>query len=320
MYDDILEDPEVQAVIDKYDGDNKNDAPLDEFGNLVDKEADDDKTTQSNDNADTENESEDNKKTSVEPVELDEDSLEEELPEPPEVDYTPQTEFAKTLDLSKLDDGYQKYVLAKLEPLSIKDEDGNEIRAYTADDIPKDFKFANQQEVAKVGTELARLEAAGENLKKEYEDILKSRETTIAENEERIAEREGLTEAIENGEFPKIELDDTGKVDPDSKINILADDIIAFQHKTNEGRTASRKISFDTALNRFRRDNPERFKELDNSLSKEDEERENYARRTARSAQRTGVNTSKSAYDNLSRAEFDELLNDPEFDVRKLLK
>ena len=42
------------------------------------------------------------------------------MEEVPEIDYTPQTEFGKSLDLSKIDDGFQKYVLTHIEPLRTK--------------------------------------------------------------------------------------------------------------------------------------------------------------------------------------------------------
>jgi len=145
-------------------------------------------------------------------------------------------------------------------------------------------------------------------------------ERVNTENEARQSQLEGLTESIENGEFPKLELDKDGNIDKNSKVNQLADDILVYQQEVNKDRTPSRAIGFDTALNRFRKENQDRFKDLDGSLSKEDRERSNYATRTSRSTQRAGKNSTANQYDNLSREEFDQLLNDPDFDVRKLLK
>lgn len=311
MFEDILDDPEVQEMIEKYDGSHQNDVPLDDFGNpLPDPNAEEEKET------DEENKEE----TTEEESKLDVSLLDDFVEEVPEIDYTPKTEFSKTLDISKIDDGFQKYVLTHLEPLEITDSEGRVIRAYTADDIPKDFQFTDQQAATRASTELARLGVQGDVLKREYEESIAKRESIIAENDSRVAIKEGLTEAIENGEFPKLELDADGKVDVNSKINQLANDIISYQNKTNKDRTPTRTISFDTALNRFKKDNPDRFKDLDGSLSKEDEDRINFAKRTSRTSQRVNTNSGKSMYNNLSREEFDELLNDPDFDVRKLLK
>jgi hypothetical protein len=313
MYEDILDDPEVQEVINKYDGTHQNDVPLDDFGKPLEPEEEDKPVEDEDKEKEPEKEKEDEQK-------LNEASLDEFIEEVPEIDYTPQTEFSKALDLTKIDDGYQKYVLAHLEPLSLKDSEGKEVRAYTVDDLPKDFKFTDQQAVAKASTDLARLEAKGDALKKEYEDAVANRDNIVAQNEMRVAEKDGLTEAIENGEFPKLELDKDGNVDEDSKVNQLANDVISYLHDINKDRTPSRAVSFDTALNRFRKDNQDRFKDLDGSLAKEDAERTNYAKRTSHAAQRVSTNSTKLAYDSLSRSEFDQLLNDPDFDVRKLLK
>jgi hypothetical protein len=320
MYEDLLDDPEVQEMITKYDGAHPNDMPLDEFGqpleDVLDELSDEDNSGDVKDDTKA-----DTKEVKTEDApQIDESFLAEYVEDVPEIDYTPQTEFAKSLDLEKIDEGFQKYILTHLEPLSLTDEEGKEIKAYTADDIPKDFKFADQQAVTKASTELARLEARGDALQKEYDEALANRENTIAQNELRVSEREGLTEAIQNGEFPKLELDKDGKIDEDSKVNQLANDVIAYLQEINKDRTPSRAISFDTALNRFTKENPDRFKDLDGSLAKEDEARNNFAKRTSRSSQRAGTNSSKSQYDGLSRQEFDELLNDPNFDVRKLLK
>jgi hypothetical protein len=327
MYEDILDDPDVQAMVEKYEGDRQNDVPLDDFGKPL---------PDSSDDGDEEEEDKDDNKSKDETIEdvedkskddkgeadakINESSLDEFIEKVPEIDYTPQTEFGKSLDLSKIDDGYQKYVLAHIEPLTLKDSEGKEIKAYAVEDIPKDFKFADQLEVTKASTALARLEAQGAALRKEYDDSLADIERVNNENEAREAQLDGLTESIENGEFPKLELDKDGNIDKDSKINQLADDILTYQQEVNKDRTASRAISFDTALNRFQKENADRFKDLGGSLSKEDAERSKYASRTSHSSQRSGKNSTAGQYDDLSREEFDTLLNDPDFDVRKLLK
>jgi hypothetical protein len=325
MYEDILDDPEVQAMVEKYEGDHQNDVPLDDFGKPLsdssDDESDDKDDKQASDDDDA---SDDDQKTKDDKGEddakINEDSLEEFVPEVPEIDYTPQTEFAKSLDLSKIDDGFQKYVLTHVEPLVLKDTEGKEIRAYTADDIPKDFKFADQLEVTKASTALSRIDAEGTALRKEYDNTLAEIERVNGEIEARQSQLDGLTESIENGEFPQLELDKDGNIDKDSKVNQLADDILAYQQEVNKDRTPSRAISFDTALNRFQKENADRFKDLDGSLSKEDAERSKYAARTSRSSQRSGKNSTANQYDDLSREEFDTLLNDPDFDVSKLFK
>jgi hypothetical protein len=328
MYEDILDDPEVQELVEKYDSNHQNDVPLDEFGKPLEDDPDDDPDDgepkdkldpdDDKDNSDEGKEGKDDK--GEDDAKINESSLEEFMEKVPEIDYTPQTEFAKSLDLTKIDDGFQKYVLTHVEPLVLKDSEGKEIRAYTTDDIPKDFKFADQLEVTKASTALSRIEAEGATLRKEYDDALADIERVNGENEARQSQLEGLTESIENGEFPKLELDKNGNIDKDSKVNQLADDILMYQQETNKDRTPSRAISFDTALNRFRKENADRFKDLGGSLSKEDTERANYAARTSRSTQRSGKNSTANPYDNLSREEFDTLLNDPDFDVRKLLK
>lgn len=305
MYEDILEDPEVKELIEKYDGNHQNDVPLDEFGKPLESE-------------ETE-ESEEENEEEAEEVELDDPTLEEFIEEIPEIDYTPQTEFSKSLDLGKIDDGFQKYVLTHLEPLELTDAEGKTIRAYTVDDVPKDFKLEDQQAVMRANEEFRKLGNAGDKLKAEYDEMISKRDEVLSQNEINTATRESLTEAIFNGEFPKLELTEDGKLDEDSKVNKLAEDVIAYQKELNKDRTPSRTVSFDTALTRFKKDNPDRFKDLDGSLAKEDEARFKYAKRTSRSAQRTVSKSKSSAYDNLSREEFDQLLNDPDFDVRKLL-
>lgn len=327
MYDDILDDPEMQELVEKYDSNHQNDVPLDEFGKPLKDDSDDDSDddsknkADSDDNNDTPEEGKKDKDDKGEDdAKINESSLEEFVEKVPEIDYTPQTEFAKSLDLSKIDDGFQKYVLTHIEPLVLKDSEGKEIRAYTTDDIPKDFKFADQLEVTKASTALSRIEAEGATLRKEYDDALADIERVNNENEARQSQLDGLTESIENGEFPKLELDKDGNIDKDSKINQLADDILTYQQQINKDRTPFRAIGFDTALNRFRRENQDRFKDLDGSLSKEDAERNKYASRTSRSSERSGKNSTANPYDDLSRQEFDTLLNDPDFDVRKLLK
>lgn len=319
MYEDILDDPEVQEIVDKYEGNHKNDLPLDGFGKPLEVNDDDDASQlEENDNKD--DSQKDDKKDSDDDASINEDSLDEFIEEVPEIDYTPQTEFAKTLDLSKIDDGFQKYVLTHLEPITLSDKDGKQVIAYTADDIPKDFEFADQLEATKVSTALARLDAEGTALRKEFEDTLAEIDQINSDIEAKQAQLDGLTDAINNGEFPKLELDEDGNIDKNSKVNQLADDIISYQQEANEGRSASRAISFDTALNRFQRENPDRFKDLDSSLSKEDAARQKYASRTSHSSQRTGKNSTVGKYDNLSREEFDNLLNDPDFDVANLFK
>lgn len=326
MYEDILDDPDVQAMVEKYEGDRQNDVPLDEFGKPLPDDSDDSDDEESKDkqDADDKEESDDDQKDKDDKGEddakINDSSLDEFIEEVPEIDYTPQTEFGKSLDLSKIDDGFQKYVLTHVEPLTLKDSEGKEIRAYTADDIPKDFKFADQLEVTKASTALSRIEAEGATLRKEYDDTLAEIERVNNDIEARQSQLDGLTESIENGEFPKLELDEDGNIDKDSKVNQLADDILTYQQEVNKDRTASRAIGFDTALNRFRRDNQDRFKDLGGSLSKEDAERSKYASRTSHSSQRSGKNSTANQYDNLTREEFDTLLNDPDFDVRKLLK
>ena len=42
MYEDILDDPEVQAIVEKYDSNHQNDVPLDEFGKPLEDNSDDD--------------------------------------------------------------------------------------------------------------------------------------------------------------------------------------------------------------------------------------------------------------------------------------
>lgn len=325
MYEDILDDPDVQAMVEKYEGNHQNDVPLDDFGkplldNLDDDEGDDKDDNKSKDDAteDVEDKSKDDK--GEDDAKINEDSLDEFIEEVPKIDYTPQTEFGKSLDLNKIDDGFQKYVLTHVEPLTLKDAEGKQIRAYTADDIPADFKFADQLEITKTSTALSRIEAEGAALRKEYDDTLAEIERVNSDIEARQSQLEGLTESIENGEFPKLELDKDGNIDKDSKINQLADDVLSYQQKVNKDRTPSRAISFDTALNRFQKENQDRFKDLEGSLSKEDRERSNYASRTSHSSQRSGKNSTAGQYDNLSREEFDTLLNDPDFDVAKLLK
>lgn len=319
MFEDILDDPEVQAIVDKYEGNHLNDVPLDEFGKPL--QIDDDSDDDSNQSDDDKDDSDDSKKDDdKEDSKINESSLEEFVEEVPEIDYTPQTEFAKSLDLSKIDDGFQKYVITHLEPLVLTDAEGKETRAYTVDDIPKDFKFADQLEVTKASTSLARLDAEGAALRKEYDDSLAEIDRVNNDIASRQDQLDGLTESIENGEFPKLELDEDGNIDKDSKVNQLADDILSYQQEINKDRTASRAISFDTALSRFQKENADRFKDLSGSLSKEDSQRIKYASRTSHSAQRTGKNSTGNQYDNLSRDEFDSLLNDPEFDVAKLFK
>lgn len=321
MYEDILDDPEVQELVEKYDSNHQNDVPLDEFGKPLEDESDDDLDDKQDPDEDNPEEGKEGKDDKVEDdAKINESSLDEFIEKVPEIDYTPKTEFAKSLDLTKIDDGFQKYVLTHVEPLLLKDTEGKEIRAYTADDIPKDFKFADQLEVTKASTALSRLEAEGANLRKEYDEVLADIDRVNTENEARQSQLEGLTESIENGEFPKLELDKDGNIDKNSKVNQLADDILIYQQEVNKDRTPSRAIGFDTALNRFRKENQDRFKDLGGSLSKEDAERNNYAARTSRSSQRAGKNSTANPYDDLSREEFDRLLNDPDFDVRKLLK
>lgn len=317
MYDDLLDDPEVQDLITKYDGDNKNDVPLDEFGQPL-AELDE----EGNEIIAPENEDKDNQEEEDEPEDVDvsDTFLADYAEDVPEIDYSPQTEFAKTLELDKLDDGFDKYVLTHLEPLSITSKDGKTIRAYTVDDVPDDFEYADQRAETKANTDLVRLGLKGDQLKQEYDKLIETRDQAVEENEKRVAQREGLMEAIQNGEFPKLEIDEKGKVSEDSKINELAEDVINYQREINKDRSPSRAISFDTALSRFKKENPNRFEDLDGSLKKEDEERTKFARRTSHSAQRSGKNSDKIDYGALSRAEFDELLNDPEFDVAKLLK
>lgn len=311
MYEDILDDPEVQEMIEKYDGKHQNDVPLDEFGKPIEDESEEE--------SEEDNKNDNNEEVEEDHVELDDPSLGDFVQEVPEIDYTPQTEFGKNLDFSKIEDGFQKYVLSHLEPLELTDTEGKTIRAYTVDDVPKDFKLEDQQAVLKANERFRELGNAGDKLKAEYDELVSKREEIQNQNEVNLATRESLTEAISNGEFPKLELTDDGKLDTDSKINQLAEDVISYQKEVNKDRTPSRAISFDTALNRFKKDNPDRFKDLDGSLAKEDEERANYAKRTSRSAQRATPKAKGSEYDNLSREEFDQLLNDPEFDVRKLL-
>ncbi len=321
MYEDILDDPEVQEMVEKYEGTHQNDVPLDNFGNPI---VDDSQAGQPD-----EQDPEEGKETSQdtpdedeepEEGELNEDSLQDFIPEFPELDFTPQTEFSQSLDLNKFEDGFQKYVLTHIEPLVLQNAEGKTIRAYTAEDIPTDFEFKDQLELTKATTALARLETEGAELRKEYDEYLEEVERVNNEIELRQAQLDGLTDAIQNGEFPRLELDQNGNIDVNSKVNQLADDILSYQEEINEDRSPSRAISFDTALNRFQRDYPERFKDLEGSLSKEDSQRRQYASRTAHSAQRTGKNSSVGQYDNLSREEFDALLNDPEFDVSKLFK
>jgi hypothetical protein len=323
MYEDILDDPEVQAMVEKYEGTHQNDVPLDDFGKPLQNDSDDDSKNKPDPDDDNDNPAEgkkDKDDKGEDDAKINESSLEEFVEKVPEIDYTPQTEFSKSLDLTKIDDGFQKYVLTHVEPLVLKDTEGKQIRAYTADDIPKDFKFADQLEITKASTALSRIEAQGANLRKEYDDALADIERVNSENEAKETQLDGLTESIENGEFPKLELDKDGNIDKDSKINQLADDILTYQQEVNKDRTPSRTIGFDTALNRFRKENQDRFEDLSGSLSKEDAERNKYAARTSHSAQRSGKNSTANQYDDLSREEFDTLLNDPNFDVRKLLK
>lgn len=322
MYEDIMEDPEVTAIIDKYDNSNANDVPLDEFGKPleIEENKEDGKSEDVHkDDTKVEDESakgDDNK----DEVTIDPTQFEEYQEEVPEIDYTPKTEFAKSLDFDKIPDDFSKYVLANVEPIELKDAEGKTFRAYTVDDIPNDFKFASEQEAMKVSTELSRLATKGEQLKQEYDNQLKAKEDALAVNESVAAQLDGLSDAISNGEFPKLELDSKGNLDEGSKINTLANDVIKYQNEQNKGKSPSRAISFDTALRRFERQNPDRFKDLDDSLSKEDKQREGYAKRTSSTSQRSSKQPKVGKYDNLTREEFDQLLNDPNFDVSELMK
>src|ERR1700721_1805816 len=115
MYEDILDDPEVQAMVEKYEGTHQNDVPLDDFGKPLQDDSDDDSDDDTKDKPDGEDDDtpEEGKKnkddTAEEDAKINESSLEEFVEKVPEIDYTPQTEFSKSLDLTKIDDGFQKY-------------------------------------------------------------------------------------------------------------------------------------------------------------------------------------------------------------------
>jgi len=119
MYEDILDDPEVQELVGKYDSNHQNDMPLDEFGKPLEDDSDDNSDgddSQDNSNTDdkgddTTDDTKDKDDKGEDDAKINEDSLKEFMEEVPEIDYTPQTEFAKSLDLSKFDDGFQKYGL-----------------------------------------------------------------------------------------------------------------------------------------------------------------------------------------------------------------
>ena len=309
--DDLINDPDVQNMLEKYDDDN----------DYADDSLSDPYSPDDEEIVEEEDDHEDKEKEESEPeeIELNDPSLDEFIEEAPELDFTPQTEYAKSLgeSLEKIDDGLARYELSRIEPLAFRGEDGKTIYAFDATNLPDDFKYENDRQAQIAAAAFQKIQNEYDKYEKEYNEIVDKQNDLAKQQESSLEDYGELEDMIKEGILPAIVLNKDNAIDVDDPGNQLIDDIMSYKNQWNEEH--NRDISLETAISKFRRENPGRFEGIaDDDLGKEDKSRSEYATRS-RSSARTGASNHKIDYTKMSDLEWERYINSPKFNPRELL-
>lgn len=190
----------------------------------------------------------------------------------------------------------QKYIADNIgEPLVIKGFVGEgenakeiEIKAYSPNDIPANFKFANDQQLVATQNGFMRLETKANQL---LGNFRQNQSNTAAQDFER-RENEGIKADVadlqKEGKFPKFKVkpgeagfdDDPAAKQMTEVLAIMTKRNQTYLDQYNQGRPY-KHIGFAEAFDIWEKTNPERqaLKEADKNQNKEDKERKQVAER-----------------------------------------
>lgn len=206
----------------------------------------------------------------------------------------------------------QKYILDNVAPIKVRGSIGDgkvqEFEVLAPEQLPNGFKFADDVEMAKATKGFNMLEQRASQLQQDY----RTQETDKAAKEfkerEDTADRQDIARLQKEGDLPKFKAKpDTKDFDNDPGVK-LVQEVLDFKDKQNnkymEEYNAGRPykhIGFDEAYALYKRNTPK----TDPAQAKEDKEREDIAKRTARpsgngstdAAQKARVHTGMSSRD-----------------------
>jgi hypothetical protein len=228
------------------------------------------------------------------------DALEVETPK----DNTPQapTDNAGII----LSPAEQKYIADNIgEPIVIQGFRGEgenqqavEIKAYSPSDIPKDFKFANDQQLAAATSSFQSLEKRAGDLLGQYRNNQSNEAAADFERRENEGIRGDLSELQKEGRFPKFTVqpgadgfEDTAEAQQMAEVlKIMTDTNERYLREYNQGRPY-KHIGFAEAFSAWESKNPAKQAErkTNDDQKKEDEER---LKKAERGPSNSGMNPS----------------------------
>lgn len=198
---------------------------------------------------------------------------------------TPETPSEDAAGIS-LSPNESKYVADNIgEPLQITGMRGDKevtIKAFTANDIPTDFKFSSDAQMAATLNSFSRLETKAQQLLGNYRAQQSQTEAQAFEQRENEGIRQDVAELQKDGAFPKFKLkpgergfDDTAEAKQMSEVlKIMTDRNEQYLKEYQQGRPY-RHIGFREAHELYTAKKPESKQKVEQD--KEDVEREKVA-------------------------------------------
>lgn len=208
------------------------------------------------------------------------DAEEVEVPKPNE------PEAPKDAGGIQLSPAEQKHIVDNIgEPIVIRGMRGDkevEIKAYSPQDIPADFKFANDQQLLAAQEGFRRLENRAQQLVGEFRQNQSQQAASDFEKRENEGIRSDIADLQKEGRFPKFTVRPGTPGFDESPEAVQVTEVLEIMQKTNEnylklyeqGRPY-KHIGFSEAFDIWERQNPDRqaAKKAADDQKKEDDER-----------------------------------------------
>lgn len=199
--------------------------------------------------------------------------------------------------------GEERYLYAHIAPAVLTGEDGNQIVVYSINNIPKDFKFGNQSDLTRARNDFMRIDQELQTRRAEYADRTANEQANAAQRADAAEDLSEIQDMQEEGLIPNFAKADSVDDMEDDPAAQLTDMILGFKDEMNDAyadRGLNRNVGFREAYNEFMRENPEiqdaldkdREEEAETPLKREDEERNDIARRTTSSRTISAAHTS----------------------------
>lgn len=315
-----LIDNETMAMAKEYDDEHANDGRELEFyddpnkqeNEPTDDETEDEKPTDGEDDtketADVaDDDAADETMTIADLLPDEEDSEEEEAPVD-ELDIAPV--FVNGVDMTQqlqreleAKTGEERYLYAHIAPAVLTGEDGNQVVVYSINNIPKDFKFGNQSDLTRARNDFMRIDQELQTRRAEYADRVAEQKADAAQRADAAEDLSEIQDMQEEGLIPDFAKADSVEDMADDPAAQLTDMVLGLKNDMNEyyaDRDLNRNVGFREAYNEFMRENPEiqdaldkdREEEAETPLKREDEERNDIARRTTSSRTISAAHTS----------------------------